>query len=648
MGNYDAIKDLHAERQTFFVRALVALIACGIAIAILVSRLVSLQVFQHADFLTRSNENRMRLVVVPPVRGLIFDRNGAVLADNVPSFVLELIPEQVDDIEDTLKRLSRIVSLDHEDMERFRDRLRRTPRYRGVPIRTRLTMDEVARFEINRHDFSGVDIRAGLTRRYPLGESAAHVVGYVGGVSEEELREFGAEGYRGTTHIGKNGVERSHEVDLHGKVGAKIVETNATGRPLRDLNYDRGAPGQSLYLTVDAQLQVAAEAALGDREGAVVAIQPSSGEVLALVSKPGFDPHLFVDGIGFKTYKALNDNPTKPLFNRALQGQYPPGSTIKPLMAMAGLEYAVTTEHERVFCPGFYELPGSSRKYRDWKRRGHGWMDMDRAIAESCDVYFYKLAEQLGVDRIEAMLSQFGLGSATGLDLPGEKGGLLPSRDWKRAAKREAWYPGETLNIGIGQGYMMMTPVQLAQAMALVAMRGQGYVPHIVHAEEDPLSHTMRRVAPTPVPTIETRDPRAWSEVIHALIEVTTTQGGTGYRAFHDAPYLAAGKSGSAQVAGLAQDEAAPELSSVPKHLRDHALFVAFAPVESPQIAVAVIVEHGGGGGAVAGPVVRAVIDDWLLRDADPTADADAGNAAGATVVTPAAAAVTTAPGGAG
>lgn len=618
MGNYDAIKDLHAERQTFFMRALVAALICALGLIVLISRLTNLQVLQHQDFLTRSNNNRMRVVVVPPVRGLIYDRSGNIVADNVPAFVLELVPEQVGDIDETLERLGRIITLTPEQIERFRGRLRKTPRYRGVAIRTRLSMDEVARFEVNRHDFTGVDVRAGLTRRYPLGEAAAHVVGYVGGVSEEELQMFGAESYRGTTHIGKNGVERSHEIELHGEVGSKIVETNASGRPLRDLEYDRGAPGRNLYLTIDSQLQVAAEAALGEREGAVVAIEPATGEVLALVSKPGFDPHPFVDGIDVASYRALNADPAKPLFNRALQGQYPPGSTVKPLMAMAGLEYGATTAHDRTFCPGHFELPGSSRQYRDWKRRGHGWMDMDRAIAESCDVYFYKLADALGIDRIQALLDQFGLGRPTGLDLPGEKGGILPSRDWKRRARNESWYPGETLNIGIGQGYMTMTPVQLAHATALIAMRGRGFVPHVVHAEEDPLNHNLRLVEPIPVPPVAVRDPRQWSQIIHGMVEVTSTPGGTGLRAFGNAPYTVAGKSGSAQVAGLPQDENAPELESVPKHLRDHALFVAFAPVDTPRIAVGVIVEHGGGGGAVAGPVARAVIDNWLLRDLPP------------------------------
>jgi penicillin-binding protein 2 len=617
LGNYDKIRDLHAERQIFFVRTLVALCGCLVLLTLLLARLFDLQVLNHDYFSTRSNDNRMRLVVVPPVRGLIYDRNGAILAQNSPAYVLELVPEQVRDIDATLERLGRVVTLTPADIERFRERLRRSPRYRGVAIRTRLNFEEVARFQINRHDFPGVDVKAGLTRHYPLGTAAAHLIGYVGGVTEADLREFGANDYRGTTHIGKTGVERSYERLLHGSVGAKIVETNATGRPLRELEHRPGQPGRNLYLSIDARLQLAAEAALEGHEGAIVALDPRNGEVLALVSKPGFDPQPFVDGIDHTTFRALNENPARPLFNRALAGTYPPGSTVKPMMALIGLENQVFTHTHRVYCPGHFELPNVTRRFRDWKRWGHGWMDLNRSIAESCDVYYYHLANELGMERIEPMLGQFGLGRATGIDLPGERAGILPSREWKRRVRGEAWYPGETLNIGIGQGVMTMTPIQMAQMTARIAMRGQGFYPQVVHAIEDAVNPRISATPSDPLAPIPVQDPRNWQRIIDGMISATHSPGGTAYRIGHNSLYRMATKTGTSQVAGLSQeDEFAPDINTVAKHLRDHALFVAFAPVDAPRVAIAVLVEHGGSGGAVASPIARKVLDAWLLEQA--------------------------------
>ncbi|MBI3171957.1 MAG: penicillin-binding protein 2 [Hydrocarboniphaga effusa] len=615
LSAYDAIKNLHAERQTFFARVLFAVVVCSGLTLLLITRLLHLQVLQHDYYTTRSDENRMRLTVIPPVRGLIYDRQGALLAQNVPSFVLEVVPEQVENLDETLERLGRLVNISEFDLTRFRERMRKTPPYRGVPLRTNLHMEEVARYQINRHNFTGVDIVAGLTRSYALGASAAHVVGYIGGITEDDFKGVDEKAYRGANYIGRTGVEKSHEADLHGALSTKIVETNAAGRPLRELEYRRGAPGLNLFLTIDARLQLAAEAAFGDRNGAVVAIAPESGEVLALVSKPGFDPHLFVDGIDHPSYRALNDDPGHPLFNRVLQGQYSPGSCIKPFMALAALDAGSKNPLEREFCTGEFTLPNSERKYRCWQRKGHGWVDMEAGVVHSCDVYFYQLSLSLGIDRIHSFLSGFGVGQPTGLDLPGEKSGLLPSREWKKRTRRENWYPGETLNIGIGQGYLTTTPLQLAQITARIAMRGGGFRPHLVHATQDAMTGNISAIAPEPLPPIVLHDPQGWERIVDAMELVAHQPGGTAYRIGHDAPYRIAAKTGTVQVAALAQDEeVARNQSEVPEHLRDHALFIAFAPADAPKIAIMVLAEHaGGGGGAIAAPIARQVMDAYLL-----------------------------------
>ncbi|HUP90995.1 MAG TPA: penicillin-binding protein 2 [Solimonas sp.] len=622
MGGFESIKDLQEEKQTFLTRAVLAALLCFAMAMLLLSRLFNLQVMQQDYFQTRADENRMRVTPVAPVRGLIFDRNGGLLAQNKPAFVLEVIPEQVADLDALLERLSPIVSLTDKDVARFRERVRKSPKYRGVPLRTNLSMEEVARYEINRHDFRGVDVTAGLTRNYPLGASAAHVVGYVGGITEEELRRVDEAKYQGLSQIGKIGVEKSLEDLLRGDSGAKIIEANAYGRPLRELDYRRGYPGRNLVLSLDSRVQLVAEQALGELNGAIVAIDPRNGEVIALVSKPGFDPQMFVEGIDTKSYDELLNDANRPLFNRALQGQYPPGSTVKPAMAVAGLEYGVDPGH-REFCRGELTLPGSTRKYRCHKREGHGWMDMSDAVMKSCDVYFYLLAMNLGIDRIHASMARFGLGRVTGIDVPLEKGGLFPSREWKLRVRKEAWYPGETLNVGIGQGYTLVTPLQLAQLAARIAMRGYGFKPHVVHATEDAITREPALLAPQPLERIELKSEQNWARVIQAMEDVAQSPGGTAYRIGHDAPYRIAAKTGTAQVAGMKQEElVARKLEATPVHLRDHAWFIAFAPAEAPRIAIAVLAEHAGHGGSVAGPIARQVMDQALLGEVrfDPDA----------------------------
>ncbi|MGQ0586952.1 MAG: penicillin-binding protein 2 [Gammaproteobacteria bacterium] len=618
MARYAALKNLHIERLDFIGRVNFAMFACAALALLLAGRLVQLQVLDHDFYSTRSDENRMRLMVTPPVRGLIYDRNGALLAQNAPGFRLEVVREEVPDLDRALARAGQLVNLSDADLRRFRERLAKTPKYQGVALRTNLSMEEVARFQLNRYEFAGVDINAGLTRRYPLGQSASHVIGYIGGITEDHLKALGdkqEKEYRGTQYIGLTGIEARHEDLLHGLPASTFVESSAGGRPLRELPElsQRGAPGLNLLLSIDARLQAAAEQAFGARNGALVAIEPGTGEVLALLSKPGFDPHPFVEGIDAAAYKALNDDPTHPLFNRALQGQYSPGSTIKPFMALAALEANAKDPAEKEFCTGEFTLKGSSRKYRCWERKGHGWMDMEEGVTRSCDVYFYQLALTLNIDRIQGFLARFGLGVPTGLDLPGEKGGLLPGREWKKRVRNEAWYPGETLNVGIGQGAMTTTPVQLAHMTALVAMRGRGFRPHLVHATQDQATGVVTPVAPEPLPRVDLRA-ADWDRVVRAMEHVAHEVGGTAYAALHDAPYRVAAKTGTVQVAALAQDEAvAPKQEDVAEHLRDHALFIAFAPAEAPKIALAVLVEHaGGGGGRIAAPIARQVMDAWL------------------------------------
>jgi penicillin-binding protein 2 len=616
VSSYDAIKDLHKERQAFLTRAVVASVFCVLLTLVLVLRLLNLQLVQHDYYTTRAEENRTRIDLVTPVRGLIYDRNGILLAANAASFVLEVTPEQVADMKDTLQRLAAYVALTDSDIQRFKDRMRKQPGYRGIPLRTNLSAEEVARYELNRFDFKGVEVTAGLSREYPLGGTAVHAIGYIGGITESEFEQLDEEAYRGTNYIGKIGVEKSHETDMHGIAGSRLVEVNAAGRAIHEFSdkYRRGTPGKNLYLTLDAKLQIAAERALGQNDGAIIAIDPDNGEILALVSKPGFDPKLFVEGVDTKTYKALAEDKHKPLYNRALQGVYPPGSTIKPFMALAALEYNVRSPGDSSYCPGFITLPGLAHRYRCWKRKGHGTMDMDHAIAQSCDVYFYRTAQDLGIDRIGEFLAKFGLGKPTGIDIPNEKGGLLPTKEWKERARKEVWYPGETLSVGIGQGYLVMTPLQLAHATARIAARGKGAAPHLVHAVEDPLTGQVVGFKQEPLPPIKLRGNQLWERAIQSMELVTSASYGTAHGIAKNLQYRIAGKTGTAQVAVLAQDqEKAPDEKSVPWELRDHAWFMAFAPADKPQIAVAVLAEHAGHGATIAAPVARAVLDAYLL-----------------------------------
>lgn len=603
-------KDHSGERELFAGRALVAGILVLASMVLVAGRLANLQVESHEHFSTLSQDNRVRLEPLPPTRGLVYDANGVLLADNYPSYSLEIILEKVRDLDATIAELKSLLDVEESDLKRFERMRNQRRRFEGVPIRTNLSQEEVARVAVNSHRFPGVEIRAQLLRSYPLGKDTADVLGYVGRINEAELKRIDASDYAGTDYIGKVGVEKAYEDLLHGSVGHQQVEVNARGRVLRVLESRSPESGKDLKLFLDMRLQKDAAAALGERRGAVVAIDPRTGGVLALVSRPTFDPNLFVEGIGSADYKALRDSPDKPLFNRAIRGQYPPGSTIKPFIGLGGLETGTVTSTDTKWCPGFYQLPGHSHKYRDWKRWGHGRVNLQKAIVQSCDVYFYRLAHDMGVDRLQGFLSGFGFGERTGIDVAGELGGLLPSREWKRRTRNQPWFPGETLIMGIGQGSFLATPVQLAAATAALAARGRFVQPRVARATAAPGSGAEREI-PAVVRQLPL-SPRNLDDVIQSMSKVVESDRGTAKRIRTDA-YHIAGKTGTAQVFTVGQRERYRE-SEVAERMRDHALFVAFAPVEDPRIAVAVIVENGGHGGSVAAPVARQVMDAYLLR----------------------------------
>ncbi len=608
-----ALKDPLQERHLFRSRAVVAAVLVVALMGALIARLYFLQVVRHSHFTTLSHENRVSIQPIAPTRGLIYDRNGAVLAQNVPTFSLEIIPEQVPDMEATLQAINALIGVGDSDISRFRAELKRHRGFEGVPLRFRLNEEEVARIAVNRPRLPGVEITSRLARHYPYGELTAHIVGYVGRIDERELKRVDPSDYSGTSHIGKVGVEYTYEDELHGKVGLQQVETNARGRTLRVLDKTPPVPGKDLVLNIDVKVQQDLKDAFGEERGALVAIDPTNGAVVALVSTPSYDPNLFVNGISQTDYEALTTNPDQPLYNRALRGQYPPGSTTKPFVGLAGLELGVTTADERIWCPGYFQLPGQSHKYRDWKRGGHGATDLHKSIVESCDVYYYEVARRLGIDALSAFMQRFGFGHLTGVDLTGERPGIMPTRDWKRRTRKQPWYPGETVITGIGQGFVLATPLQLANATATLSVGGIRYEPRVVAALINPITGERTPLIPKVAERIELRDPKHLESVRSAMVDVVHSSSGTARRIVNEA-YTIAGKTGTAQVFSLKQDERYRE-DEVEKRLRDHALFVAFAPAEHPHVAVAVMVENGGHGGSVAAPIARQVMDSYLTSN---------------------------------
>ena len=607
-----AIKDQHREARVYSVRTVTAIfIVLGLLLVVLI-RYFSLQVTNYEVYKVESERNRVQLQPLPPKRGLIFDRNGVLLADNRPSYLLSIVPERVADLDATLARLQVLLPISESDIEKFQNKRKWSRAYEAVPLRFHLTEDERARLAVNRHRMPGVIVDARLLRHYPHGELFSHALGYVGRINEQESYDLDEVDYRGTFHMGKVGVEKYYEDVLHGEVGYQNVETNAHGRVLRVLERHDPVPGVDLVLHLDMAVQQAAFDAMGGRRGAVVAIDTLTGGVLALVSTPGFDTNLFVNGISSTNYNALRDSLDVPLFNRAVQGQYPPGSTIKPMVSMAGLQSGLVTPETTVPDPGWYKLPGDSRRYRDWvlRIRGTGHapkVDMHMAIRESCDVYYYDLAHKLTIDGMYDYLHPFGFGERTGLDTTSEQRGVLPSTRWKREARAQPWYPGETISAGIGQGYMLSTPLQLAVATSVIATRGVRHPPRFVQ------SIAGERLVEPDLEPIVTKD-SYWDAVYDGMRAVVHESKGTASVLAEGIQYEMGGKTGTAQVIGIAQDSVYKEEEVAERH-RHHGLFVAFAPLEAPTIAVAIIVENSGGS-AAASPVARKVIDAWLLRDA--------------------------------
>ena len=613
MASRDYLKNPKVEERYFRARIYVVAFLVLCCIFVLGARLFHLQIVSNEHYATLSQENRVRVVPVAPTRGLIFDRNLKLLADNKPSYQIEITPVQVDDVNQVVEKLSNYIVLEEHHLKKFFEDVKRKQSFESIPLKINLSEDEVAKFSVNRHRFPGVEIKARANRFYPYSGMSVHALGYVGRINAEEVQKVDKQDYSGTTHIGKLGVEKFYENILHGEVGYEHIEINAQGRKLRVLEQVPPTPGADIIISIDAELQKIAQQSLGERNGSVVAMDPVTGEILVFVSTPTFDPNLFVNGISSKKYSELRDDNDRPLFNRALTGQYPPGSTIKPMMALAGLHYGATWAGETMYAGPFYQLPGHKRKYRDWKKEGHGKVDMYKAIAQSCDVYFYTLATELGIDKISEFLNQFNLGSRTELDTWGEAKGLMPSVQWKRATYGQPWYPGETVIAGIGQGYMLATPLQLAVATSAIAMRGNAVRPRFLRATRN--SNEEELIASsTALPSIYVENYIYWDQIISAMVDAAHKPNGTAYRIGKDAKYKIAGKTGTAQVFGLAEDEEYEE-ENVAEKLRDHGLFIAFAPADDPKIAIAVIVENGGGGSKSAAPVAKIIMDHYLLSE---------------------------------
>jgi penicillin-binding protein 2 len=626
------IKDHWNEQRLFAQRTVGAMIIIALLVLTLIGRLTFLQVARHNYYLDLSQGNRVRLDPIPASRGLILDHDGKVLANNEPAYQLELIREQVPDLNDTLKRLSALGLIDPDGFDDTRRMILSRRSFDSVPVRLRLTDEEIGRFAVHRYQFPGVDLATRQTRHYPYGQLAVHALGYVSAISEQDLERIDRASYAGTTLIGKLGIESAYEHSLHGKNGFRQILVNAQGRSVQregayapELHSQAPLAGDDLVLSMDLATQQVAEDALGDRRGAVVAIDPGNGNILALASKPGFDPAAFARGLSRVEYSALANDIDKPLFNRALRGTYPSGSTIKPVIALAALTYHNVDPNREEFCAGVFHLPGSAHLYREGKGGRHGYVNLEHAIAKSCDVYFYGLAATIGAEHIADFMQPFGYGELTGIDISGEKPGLLPSPEWKRKAfKRpqdQIWFPGETVNFGVGQGYLLVTPLQLAHVASVLAGRGKSFRPRLVTGIRDLDGH-VRAIPPVELPAIQGISEDAWNLVLRGMMGAATY--GTAAAISKGASYSIAGKTGTAQVFSVGQNERYVE-KNVAERLRDHAWFIAFAPAEAPRIAVAVLVENGGFGASAAAPIARKVMDAYLLRQGTAGSAAPAG-----------------------
>jgi penicillin-binding protein 2 len=621
------------ERELLYFRRRLSIAAALIVVGSvgLLGRFVYLQVFQHRHYQTLAESNRIAIVPIVPNRGVITDRNGIVLAQSYSAYTLEVTPSRVKNLDQTIDELAQLVDVQSRDRKRFKRLLEETKDFESLPLRTRLSDEEVARFAVNRYRFPGVEIKARLFRQYPFGALASHVIGYIGRINDADVERIEdwdeTANYKGSDYIGKVGLELSYERELHGTTGVEEVEVDAGGRAVRTLSRTPPISGNNLRLSLDIRLQQAAEAAFGERRGALVAIDPTNGEVLAFVSKPGFDPNLFVDGIDPANWDALNNSPDKPLLNRPLRGAYPPGSTIKPFLALSALMSGKRTAAQQIFDPGFFQIPGSSHRFRDDKPGGHGYVDMMKSIIVSCDTYYYMLAADSDIDVTHDFLAQFGYGGKTGIDIEGELPGVLPSREWKRqrfagSSYREEhrkWYLGDSISAGIGQGYNAFTPVQQAVAIATIANDGHAFWPHLVHAIENVKTGATREIEPRETHVVAVK-PEYLALMKNALVGVARE--GTSARAFVGAQYVSAGKTGTAQLFSIKQGEKY-SAGKVEERLRDHAWYIAYAPADHPRIALAVLVENGGFGAQAAAPIARAVFDYYLLGRAPGAASAE-------------------------
>ncbi|MCH9047575.1 MAG: penicillin-binding protein 2 [Proteobacteria bacterium] len=614
MGLNFTLKDTEEESRLIRLRVYSAVVIIILLVMVLVARLFYLQVIRHDHFITLSQSNRVKVLPIAPIRGLIFSRDNVLLADNQPSFSLELIPEQIDNLDKTIGQLSRLIDIDEDSISRFKKLRREKRRFESIPLKFNLSEGEVARFSVERHKIPGAKVIARPYRHYPEESGLVHALGYVARIDEKDLQKIDESDYLGTTHIGKLGVEKAYEGILHGRIGHQQVEVNALGRIIRVLERTPPEPGQNIYLTLDLSLQTAASKIMQGKRGSIVAMDPDNGDILAFVSSPAYDPNSFVNGIDSKSYKVLLSSRDTPLINRALNGKYPPGSTVKPFLGIAALMFGVRNTDEAIWCRGWYTLRGHDHRYRDWKKGGHGHVDLNYAIMQSCDVYFYTLAHDLGITKLNKALTNFGFGVKTGIDIGGESTGLVPSIDWKRSALNQPWYPGETLIAGTGQGYVLATPLQLVTATAALANHGRRVLPRLVYKISDPSSGEST-LLPVATPTyVAGYKQEHWDFVIQAMQDVVHGPRGTARRSGANAAYRFAGKTGTSQLFGIDQD-GKYEKDKVPEHLRDHALFIAFAPVEAPKIALVIIVENGGSGSSIAAPIARKLLDHYLLDE---------------------------------
>lgn len=620
---HNAIRDHAAEANLFASRAMISMAIVAAVFLVLLGNLYHLQVTGFQEFQTRSNSNRITVLPVAPNRGLIYDRNGEILAENIPVYSIEIIPEDVPDLERSLKKLVRLLELDNDLIAAFNTQLRRARRFPQIPFADNLNEEQVARFALHQHHFPGVSVEARLQRHYPYGDLFTHVVGYVGRINRQDIQRLQASDtynlYAATRTIGKLGVERYYESVLHGKPGYQTVEVNSRGRVVRTLEFNPPEPGQDIYLEVDVQVQKIARQQLQGRRGAIVVMESDTGGLLAMYSNPSYDANMFVRGISTRDYQALLQNPNNPLINRATQGRYPPASTIKPHMALLGLEEGLIDIGTSIWDPGYYELPGVERRFRNWRSWGHGWVDMKKALQVSNNTYFYKLAHEVGIDRLHDFMYELGFGERTGIDIHEENPALLPSRGWKRANLNEPWYIGETLSVGIGQSYWTATPLQLATTTNVLVTQGRRLQPRLLHARRQ--GETLEYQDVFERPPISISNPEHFNAVMDGMERVVSRADGTAHAAFVDSPYRAAGKTGTAQVISRAEAEQEPELVmvdgeqipvEVDERLRDNATYIGYAPADDPQITLAIAIENVGGGGRNAAPIARRILDFYF------------------------------------